>query len=91
MRTSCLSAAQTMGWFQVTIWQRQVCCLFLETRQEVRELRVIVPERIKGEVTGHGFNGGLSEMFWYQLVASIHQFNLILPINNMQCYSKSTN
>lgn len=62
MRTSCLSAVQTMSWFQVSIWQRQVCCPFEETRQDVRELRVIVDERKREGVAGHGFNGGLTEV-----------------------------
>lgn len=68
MRTSCLSAVQTMSWFQGSIWQRQVCCPFEETRQEVRELRVIVAERKREGVAGHGFNGGFGHSWWYTFI-----------------------
>lgn len=44
MPTSCLSALQTISWFQVSIWQRQACCPFEETRQEDWELTIIVAE-----------------------------------------------
>lgn len=36
-----------------------------------------------------GEQGGGEQLFWSQLVVYIHHFNLILPINSMQCHFKS--